>query len=99
MNNDFPSRPQPMGSSASSHLLFTGAGAPPPARTNADASLGLRLALARHSRGRSHPCQSGSAPGITCLTRHLAAAGCFGVLLLLAGVMRAQTSIVYPTAK
>ena len=32
--------------------LFTGAGAPPPARTDADASLRLRMAVARHGRGR-----------------------------------------------
>jgi ribosomal protein S12 methylthiotransferase len=41
--------------SVSPLTFFTGAGAPPPARTDADAAPRIVMSSARHGRGRSHP--------------------------------------------
>src|SRR4029077_20110041 len=45
---------EPVFQASSGSPLFTGVGAPPPTRTDADASLGLPLALAQHGRRRSY---------------------------------------------
>ncbi len=87
--------------SVSPLTFFTGAGAPPPARTDADASPRISMSSARHGRGRSRPTYiyDAETPRLLATPRHYAymkiAEGCdykcaFCIIPTLRGAYRSR---------